>query len=124
MANIRKAMNRGAFDFLTKPIDFTDLELTIHKTLSEIRQLRDISRQRDLALRARTNLARYFSPNIVEILAEQDQPLGPVRRQNVAVLFADIVGFTGIAETIAPEHPMNILREYHHPISTHIFATH
>jgi adenylate cyclase len=123
MANIRTAMNRGAFDFLTKPIDFTDLDLTIHKTLTEIRQLRDISRQRDLALRARANLARYFSPNIVEILAEQDQPLGPVRRQNVAVLFADIVGFTGIAETMAPEDVMNILRQYHGRMSEQIFAS-
>src|SRR3954469_4889145 len=31
MSNIRTAMNRGAFDFLTKPIDFGDLELTINK---------------------------------------------------------------------------------------------
>ncbi|MGA7263632.1 MAG: response regulator, partial [Stellaceae bacterium] len=31
MANIRTAMNRGAFDFLTKPIDFADLETTINK---------------------------------------------------------------------------------------------
>jgi len=36
MDNIRTAMNRGAFDFLTKPIDFNDLETTINKTLSEI----------------------------------------------------------------------------------------
>ena len=32
MANIRIAMNRGAFDFVTKPIDFLDLETTISKT--------------------------------------------------------------------------------------------
>ena len=36
MDNIRTAMNRGAFDFITKPIDFRDLELTIEKTLSEL----------------------------------------------------------------------------------------
>jgi sigma-B regulation protein RsbU (phosphoserine phosphatase) len=36
MDNIRTAMNRGAFDFITKPIDFRDLELTIDKTLSEL----------------------------------------------------------------------------------------
>jgi adenylate cyclase len=33
MENIRTAMNRGAFDFLTKPIDFTDLELTVRRTM-------------------------------------------------------------------------------------------
>ena len=43
--------------------------------------------------RARTNLARYFSPKLVDILATKDQPLGPVRRQVLAVLFADIAGF-------------------------------
>ena len=36
MVNIRTAMNRGAFDFLTKPIDFADLETTINKTLRHI----------------------------------------------------------------------------------------
>ncbi len=36
MNNIRTAMNRGAFDFIIKPIDFRDLELTIDKTLSEM----------------------------------------------------------------------------------------
>ena len=33
MTNIRTALNRGAFDFITKPIDFQDLEITIQKTL-------------------------------------------------------------------------------------------
>lgn len=40
LENIRTAMNRGAFDFVTKPIDFSDLELTIRKTLSEVRLIR------------------------------------------------------------------------------------
>ncbi len=48
--------------------------------------------------RARTNLARYFSPNVVEELSRHDEPLKQVRTQNVAVLFVDIVGFTAFAE--------------------------
>ncbi len=40
MENIRTAMNRGAFDFLTKPINFEDLEITINKTMDEIMQIR------------------------------------------------------------------------------------
>lgn len=40
MENIRTAMNRGAFDFLTKPINFEDLEITINKTLEEINHVR------------------------------------------------------------------------------------
>ena len=38
--NIRTAMNRGAFDFLTKPIDFQDVEITLHKTLDYVEELR------------------------------------------------------------------------------------
>ena len=40
MRNIRLAMNRGAFDFITKPIEFEDLELTIERTAEEVRQQR------------------------------------------------------------------------------------
>ena len=36
MKNIRTAMNRGAFDFITKPVDFEDLEVTVEKTLKEV----------------------------------------------------------------------------------------
>ena len=36
MTNIRAAMNRGAFDFLTKPINMQDLEVTLEKTLSAV----------------------------------------------------------------------------------------
>jgi adenylate cyclase len=122
MANIRTAMNRGAFDFITKPIDMTDLEVTIRKTIDEIARSRAMQLQRDEAQRTRANLARYFSPNLVDILAEQNEPLGPVRRQNVAVLFADIVGFTGLAETMDPEAVMETLRDYHRRMSKQIFA--
>lgn len=36
LKNIRTAMNRGAFDFVTKPIDFTDLETTIRKSIGDL----------------------------------------------------------------------------------------
>ncbi len=57
MANIRTAMNRGAFDFVTKPVDLNDLELTMRKTLDEIARIREIDRRRAAAERARVNLA-------------------------------------------------------------------
>ncbi len=41
MENIRTAMNRGAFDFITKPIDFQDLEVTMTKTLKRVDQLKE-----------------------------------------------------------------------------------
>ena len=43
--NIRTAMNRGAFDFLTKPIDFADLEITVEKTIKQVAQLRQALRE-------------------------------------------------------------------------------
>ena len=44
MSNIRIAINRGAFDFLTKPIDFVDLEATIEKTLRHVEMMRECRR--------------------------------------------------------------------------------
>jgi adenylate cyclase len=61
MANIRTATNRGAFDFVTKPVDLNDLEITIRKTLDEIGRVRVLDRRRAAAERAGANLARYFS---------------------------------------------------------------
>jgi adenylate cyclase len=122
MTNLRTAMNRGAFDFVTKPVDLNDLEITIRKTLEDIARMRDLDRRRAAAERARTNLARYFSPNIVEMLAERDEPLGAVRRQTVAVLFVDIVGFTRMAEEMAPEAVVTMLREFHVRMTAEIFA--
>src|SRR5437762_10805451 len=85
MANLRTAMNRGAFDFVTKPVDLNDLEITVRKALADITKLREMDRLREAAERARSNLSRYFSPNIVELLAAQDEPLATVRRETVAV---------------------------------------
>jgi adenylate cyclase len=122
MTNLRTAMNRGAFDFVTKPVDFSDLEITMRKTLADIAKLREMDRLRVAAERARSNLSRYFSPNIVEMLAAQDEPLGAVRRQTVAVLFVDIVGFTGMAEAMMPEAVVTLLREFHERMTAQIFA--
>ena len=47
MENIRTAMNRGAFDFVTKPINFDDLDITIEKTLNHIRVLETAQEARD-----------------------------------------------------------------------------
>ena len=122
MTNLRTAMNRGAFDFVTKPVDFGDLEVTIRKTIADIARLRDIERLHASAERARSNLSRYFSPNIVDMLAAQDEPLGAVRRQTVAVLFVDVVGFTRMAEAMPPEAVVTLLRQFHERMTAQIFA--
>ena len=104
MTNIRTAMNRGAFDFVTKPVDFNDLEITIDKTLDDIAELRELDRQRAAAERARTNL-------VALLLAQPGRDAGRAATsrwarcgaQTVAVLFVDIVGFTRMAEAMPPE---------------------
>jgi adenylate cyclase len=63
-----------------------------------VRRSRTLVAERLDAERTRGNLARYFSPRVVDTLAERDEPLGRVRRQSVGVLFADLVGFTTMAE--------------------------
>jgi adenylate cyclase len=122
MANIRTAMNRGAFDFVTKPVDLNDLDITVRKTLDEIARERELDRRRAAAERARANLARYFSPNLVGLLADRDEPLGPVRREIVAVLFVDIVGFTRMIERMPPEAAVAMLREFHERMAAEIFT--
>ena len=50
MKNIRTAMNRGAFDFLNKPIDFEDLRLTIERSLEHLKSMREAFEARDRML--------------------------------------------------------------------------
>ncbi len=50
MKNIRTAMNRGAFDFLNKPIDFEDLRLTIERSLEHLKSIREAFEARDKML--------------------------------------------------------------------------
>src|SRR6187397_611757 len=76
MANIRTAMNRGAFDFLTKPIDFSDLEATIAKTLRHLEVLREARHRQAAAERAHASLSRYFSPRLAERLVDGSDLVG------------------------------------------------
>ena len=67
MANIRTAMNRGAFDFVTKPIDFQDLQLTVEKTLRHIQVLEDAlaSRDRLVALKQELVVAAQVQTSVL-----------------------------------------------------------
>jgi adenylate cyclase len=71
--------------------------------------------------RERSNLARYFSPNVVAELSGNDEPLKQVRTQDVAVLFADIVGFTRYAEGRSPTEVIGTLREFHERMEREVF---
>lgn len=71
--------------------------------------------------RERTNLARYFSPNVVEQLARNDEPLKRVRSQDVAVLFVDIVGFTAFSEARPPDDVVATLRDFFSRMEANVF---
>ncbi len=87
-----------------------------------------VSRARDLVLREaatareRANLARYFAPTVVDALSHQDEPLASVREQPVAVLFADIVGFTHLAEEESPQETIALLRDFHSRLEDCVFS--
>ncbi|MBP1296443.1 adenylate/guanylate cyclase domain-containing protein [Bradyrhizobium elkanii] len=123
MSNIRTAMNRGAFDFLTKPIDFADLESTIQKTIRHIEVLREARRRQAEAERAHASLSRYFSPELAKRLAVVDGDDGmQVRWRDIAVIFTDITGFTSLVETADSNVLKDLLNEYVGGLTEVVFA--
>ena len=69
MGNIRTAMNRGAFDFVTKPLDFKDFEITIERTQAHIGQWKEALRSRDrlIALQNQLDLANGMHQAILPV---------------------------------------------------------
>jgi adenylate cyclase len=123
MANIRTAMNRGAFDFLTKPIDFPDLEATIAKTIRHVEILREARERQAAAERAHASLSRYFSPNLAQRLASDATAVDlRGRRREIATLFTDIAGFTTLVETLEPDVLGPLLNDYLVGMTDVVFA--
>ncbi len=130
--SVRQALagNERMFDLLDpNSVNFTNRvqEVTVFVIISSILALKSrrsndlLLRQADLAAE-RANLSRYFPPSMVEELAQRHEPLGGVRSQDVAVLFADIVGFTRYAEGKAPEEVISLLRDFHAALEEAVFA--
>ena len=116
-------MNRGAFDFLTKPIDFLDLETTIAKTIRHIEVLREARRRQTEAERAHASLSRYFSPNLAAQLAGDADAMDlSAQRREIATLFSDIAGFTALVETLNPNVLGPLLNEYLTGMTDIVFA--
>jgi len=65
MENIRTAMNRGVFDFITKPVDSQDLELTLGKTIKQVKQIR-------------ATLKAVKKNNILKMILEKQLPFSKV----------------------------------------------
>ena len=123
MRNIRTAMNRGAFDFITKPIEFDDLQVTLDKTLEEQRTIRVLRQARDEAERARETLSRYFSPNIVDTLSAMPERLDASGEwRNATLLFTDLSNFTPLLEASTPEVIVRILNDYLDGVTEAVFA--
>ncbi|MCI0435161.1 MAG: adenylate/guanylate cyclase domain-containing protein [Gemmatimonadetes bacterium] len=73
------------------------------------------------AARERANLARFFSPNLLDDLAARDERGWPARCQQVGVLFADMEDFTHLAESMAPEQVLALLRDFHGRLEKQVF---
>jgi adenylate cyclase len=116
-------MNRGAFDFITKPIEFEDLETTVAKTLDHLQLIRGLRESRDEAERARTMLSRYFSPNVVEALARDPDYLEASGEwRDATFLFTDLANFTPLVESSPSDVIVRILKDYLDGVTETIFA--
>ncbi len=123
MSNIRTAMNRGAFDFLTKPIDFGDLETTIDKTIRHVAMLREARLRQAEAERAHASLSRYFSPQVAKrLVANGSGEDMAVQWREVGTIFTDIQGFTTLVESAAPDVLGTLLNEYVEGMTDVVFA--
>lgn len=107
---------------VTKWIRYVVSMLTVSAALAAfVRMARGLVFRQAEAERERANLSRYFSQNMVDEIAQSDEPLGPTRRQEVAVLFADLVGFTAWSATRSPDEVIEMLREFHGRMERAIF---
>jgi adenylate cyclase len=82
---------------------------------------RELVKAAAISEKARANLARHFSPKVLDELSTREQPFGAVRRQSAAILFADIRGFTTKCETMDPEDAIAFLRDFHGRMEDVIF---
>ena len=77
MENIRTAMNRGAFDFLTKPIDFNDLDVTVKKTMVQLEIIKSALKSRDELVAVQRDLS--IATRIQQSLIPRTFPAFPNR---------------------------------------------
>ncbi|HPE57502.1 MAG TPA: adenylate/guanylate cyclase domain-containing protein [Bacteroidales bacterium] len=110
MENIRTAMNRGAFDFVTKPVDFNDLELTIEKTLRHVMQLKETLR----AIKENNILKMYVDETVLNFMDTREYESSIMKNETVeaSVAFIDICSFTAISENESPDDVVKLLNSY------------
>lgn len=110
MDNIRTAMNRGAFDFLTKPIDFRDLEVTMEKTLQYVAQLKETLK----AVRENDILRMYVDASVLQFMTQETFEKSLMTSENIegTVVFMDMCGFTAISEKESPDRVVKLINKY------------
>lgn len=110
MANIRTAMNRGAFDFITKPINFDDLTLTIEKTIKHVSQIRETLK----AVKENNILKMYVDQNVLNFMGGREFETSIMANETIeaTVAFIDICGFTAISEKETADSVVQILNDY------------
>jgi adenylate cyclase len=110
MENIRTAMNRGAFDFITKPVNFEDLELTINKTADHVKLLRETLH----AIKENNILRMYVDETVLNFMGgkEFESSVNATEMVDASVVFIDICSFTSISENESPENVVRLLNYY------------
>lgn len=110
MDNIRSAMNKGAFDFVCKPVNFEDLELTIEKTLLHVKQLKETIQ----AIKENNILRMYVDESVLNFMNRQEFEASLMSNETIeaTVVFIDICSFTSITETTPPNKVISLLNKY------------
>ena len=110
MDNIRTAMNRGAFDFITKPVNFEDLELTMEKTIKHVNQLRETMK----AIKENNILKMYVDETVLNFMGSREFESSLMVNETVeaTVAFIDICSFTTISENETPDTVVKLLNKY------------
>lgn len=110
MENIRTAMNCGAFDFITKPVNFEDLETTMEKTLKHVQQMRDTMR----AIKENNILKMYVDETVLNFMGGKEFESSLLVNETVeaSVAFIDICSFTSISENESPDSVVKLLNSY------------
>lgn len=118
--NIRIAMNRGAFDFVTKPVNFDDLELTMIKTIQHVAQLRETLR----AIKENNILKMYVDENVLHFMGGREYEASLMVNETVeaTVAFIDICSFTSISERELPDTVISLLNQYFDLMAKEIIA--
>jgi len=110
MDNIRTAMNRGAFDFVCKPVNFEDLELTVEKTMQHVQQLRETMQ----AIKENNILRMYVDENVLSFMNRREFETTLMANEEIdaTVVFMDICGFTAITENVDADTVVNLINKY------------